>query len=347
VEVAVATMAGEVTLQVTPRGWGTAAAAGATIGDVKSAYAEVHGVPRGAQRMYLSGEVMNAGGGGADGAENGAEADADGHAGEVPDSMLVSDIPKDGILFMVAASWQVRVDYGRSYKCGDPCSRSPGDEGYDDEMGEVQKQLDHERAFDKRPGEEGGFDPSSAFSCAGVVWREGGDPDPACSRWQDGFDWEDEALGMAAYSKWSKGEDGSEGRGEGAVAVVRDHAIDRAAGLEWADRCLCAVRTLCQSGVDGSSSSQELSIHPGVFGSLAREVGQDLKTSLKWGPNALECVQVVIEARMRELLRDANGIASVSGRPFVPEADESKASGGLQVLSKDIHLARRLRGERS
>jgi hypothetical protein len=326
-DVVVATLAGEVTLQVTSQ---SNTAVGITIGDVKDSYTKTHGVPRGSQKIYLSSETTQASGEPGGGGFGGIDDDDDTDFGKVlPDSMPVSTIPADGLLFMVAASWQVRVDYENTFECGDPCSRSPGDEGYDVEMAAVQKQLATERSYDKSPGEEG-------YMLEGEVWHE---DDPECK------DWEDEAMGMSKLTRWT-----NENCDEHSVAIVHNYAVDKAAGLQWADRCLNAVRTLCQGAAaagDGSREELELHIHPGCFGQLTRETAQDFKSNLTWGPKSLECVQVIVEAQMRGTLRVVNDVANVASRPFVSKSDTcAEASGGAQMLPKDIQLARRLRQER-
>lgn len=89
-----------------------------------------------------------------------------------------------------------------------------------------------------------------------------------------------------------------------------------------------------QQLVQGVGNASELHFSVGAFSRLVHEVAQDFKSDLKWRPYTIECVQIAIEAHLRELLSTANNIATWAER-----------QDGNLVKPRDIQLARRLRKE--
>ena len=72
---------------------------------------------------------------------------------------------------------------------------------------------------------------------------------------------------------------------------------------------------------------------PQVFGTLCTEIGQDIKTGLRFTAEAVECLQACTEDHLVSLVENSLLNTVHSNR--------------LQLHIKDIQLARRVRGERN
>ena len=78
----------------------------------------------------------------------------------------------------------------------------------------------------------------------------------------------------------------------------KNFAVDEASGLQWAQRCRVAVRELARAReglpleAEGAGDEEELLLHPGAFGMLVREVACDIKCDLRFGPQAMVCIQL-------------------------------------------------------
>jgi len=77
--------------------------------------------------------------------------------------------------------------------------------------------------------------------------------------------------------------------------------------------------------------STELLIRKRPFQRLVREIAQDFKTDLRFQTTAILALQEAAEAYLVGLFEDTNLCAIHAGR--------------ITIMSKDIHLARRIRGE--
>lgn len=87
------------------------------------------------------------------------------------------------------------------------------------------------------------------------------------------------------------------------------------------------------------------------FQRLVREIAQDFKSDLRFQSSAIGALQESVEAYLVSLFEDTNLCAIHAKRVTIREL--SSISFGLKLStnslleSKDIQLARRLRGERS
>ena len=79
--------------------------------------------------------------------------------------------------------------------------------------------------------------------------------------------------------------------------------------------------------------STDLLIPKLPFMRLIKEITQDFKTDLQWQKNALQAIQEAAEAYLVGLFEDVNLCAIHAKR--------------VTIMPKDIHLTRRIRGERS
>jgi len=78
--------------------------------------------------------------------------------------------------------------------------------------------------------------------------------------------------------------------------------------------------------------STDLLIQKLPFQRLVREIAHDYRMDMRFKPEAIAALQVATEAYMSELFEDCNLLAIHSKR--------------VTVFGKDMHLARRIRGER-
>jgi histone H3/H4 len=253
--------------------------------------------------------------------------------------MRVADIPKGAILFMVASTWHVEVDHDPKYsvECGQPVARDHPD--YEDEMEEVAEAEAAEERYLQGPAsgvlevDSGAYE---VYDGSGHLWHEN---DTSTEQ----MEWREEAMGRYAVCDL---EDEFEFE-DGAIAVIHNFATDTAAGLQWAKRCRAAVQQLTQAGAGVAGDANELHFGCGAFSRVTREVAQDFKTDLKWGPYAIECIQMATEAHLRETLSAANSAAIWADRKLETDDSGEVSEGGVQVEPRDIQLMRRLRGERS
>ena len=79
--------------------------------------------------------------------------------------------------------------------------------------------------------------------------------------------------------------------------------------------------------------STDLLIRKAPFGRLVREITQEIKAGLRFQKNALAALQEAAEAYLVGLFEDTNLCAIHAKR--------------VTIMPKDIHLARRIRGERN
>ena len=87
------------------------------------------------------------------------------------------------------------------------------------------------------------------------------------------------------------------------------------------------------------------------FQRLVREIAQDFKSDLRFQSSAIGALQESVEAYLVSLFEDTNLCAihakRVTIRKFLLVAESLYRSNMSTTESKDIQLARRLRGERS
>src|SRR5271170_2072371 len=97
--------------------------------------------------------------------------------------------------------------------------------------------------------------------------------------------------------------------------------------------------------------STELLIRKLPFQRLVREIAQDFKSDLRFQSSAIGALQESVEAYLVSLFEDTNLCAihakRVTIRKFLPKTRCKNHVSNTYTESKDIQLARRLRGERS
>lgn len=97
--------------------------------------------------------------------------------------------------------------------------------------------------------------------------------------------------------------------------------------------CCVSFRTVALREIRRYQKSTDLLIRRLPFQRLCREIAQDYKNDLRFQSTAILALQEAAEAYITGLFEDANLCAIHAKR--------------ITIMTKDIQLARRIRGERS
>ena len=115
-----------------------------------------------------------------------------------------------------------------------------------------------------------------------------------------------------------------------ATSLVSSHIIT---SLPHQHRLTSSPGTVALREIRRYQKSTELLIRKLPFQRLVREIAQDFKSDLRFQSSAIGALQESVEAYLVSLFEDTNLCAIHAKR--------------VTIQSKDIQLARRLRGERS